>query len=40
MVEKGSYRGRVNAVIACMGYNLLTILTLERQGKIAAPLKN
>ncbi len=34
------WRVRVNAVFACMGYNLLTILTLVRQGKIAAPLKN
>ena len=33
-------RTRVKAAFMCLGYNLLTLISLEKSGKIAAALKN
>jgi IS5 family transposase len=33
-------RVRVNATFMCLGYNLLTLVSMEKNGKIAAAIKN
>ena len=32
-------RTRVKAAFMCLGYNLLTIVSLEKKGKVAAAIK-